>query len=90
MRGDALHIFKNNYGPTHENLGEILVVFRTKYVKRQPMATAKHNFKKLVFNTANQKLVDFLNELEKLAKNAFGVAALQSSNTSYMPKCHHI
>ena len=39
------------------------------------MATAKHNIQKLVFNPANQKLVDFFDELQKLAKNAFGIAA---------------
>ena len=39
------------------------------------MATAKHNFQKLVFNPANQKLVAFLDELQNLAKDAFGFAA---------------
>ena len=39
------------------------------------MATAKHKFQRLVFNPANQKLFDFLDELQKLAKDAFGVAA---------------
>ena len=39
------------------------------------MATAKHKFQRLVFNLANQKLIDFLDELQKLAKDAFGVAA---------------
>ena len=39
------------------------------------MATAKHKFQRLVFNPANQKLIDFLVELQKLAKDAFGVAA---------------
>ena len=39
------------------------------------MATAKHKLEKLVFNPANQKLVDFLDELQKLAKAAFGIAA---------------
>ena len=39
------------------------------------MATAKHKFQQLVFNPANQKLIDFLDELQKLAKDAFGVAA---------------
>ena len=75
MRGDALQTFKNINGPTRENLGEILAVFRRKYVKPQSMATAKHKFQKLVFNPANQKLVDFLDELQKLAKDAFGIAA---------------
>ena len=44
MRGDALQTFKNINGPTRENLGEKLAVFRRKYVKPQPMATAKHKF----------------------------------------------
>ena len=39
------------------------------------MATAKHNFQNLVFNPANQNLVVFLDELQKLAKDAFGNAA---------------
>ena len=39
------------------------------------MATAKHKFQRLVFNPANQKLEDFLDELQKLAKDAFGIAA---------------
>ena len=75
MRGDALQTFKNINGPTRENLQEILAVFRRKYVKPQSMATAKHKFQKLFFNPANQKLVDFLDELQKLAKDAFGIAA---------------
>ena len=75
MRGDALQTFKNINGPTRENLREILAAFRRKYVKPQSMATAKHKFQKLVFNPANQKLVDFLDELQKLAKNTFGIAA---------------
>ena len=75
MRGDALETLKNIKGPTRGNLGEILAVFRRKCVKPQSMATAKHKFQKLVFSPANQKLVDFLDELQILDKDAFGVAA---------------
>ena len=75
MRGDALQTFKNINGPTRQNLEEILAVFRRKYVKPQSMATAKHKFQKFAFNLANQKLVDSLDELQKLAKDAFGIAA---------------
>ena len=75
MRRDALQTFKNINCPTRENLEEILTVFRRKYVKPQSMATAKHKFQKLVFNPSNQKLADFLDELQKLAKDAFGKAA---------------
>ena len=39
------------------------------------MARAKHKFLRMVFNPADQKLNDFLDELQKLAKDAFGVAA---------------
>ena len=75
MRGDALQTFKNISSPNRENLTEILTVLRSKYVKPQSMATAKHKFQQLVFNPANQKLIDFLDELQKLAKDAFGVDA---------------
>ena len=75
MRGDALQTFKIITSPNRENLAEILTVFRRKYVKPQSMATAKHKFQRLVFNPANQKLIDFLDELQKLVKDAFGVAA---------------
>ena len=75
MRGDTLQTFKNITSPNRENLGELLTVFRRKYVKPQSMATAKHKFQRLVFNPANRKLIDFLDELQKLAKDAFGVAA---------------
>ena len=53
MTGDALQTFKNINGTTGENLCEILAVFRGKYVKPQSMATAKHRFRKPVFNPAN-------------------------------------
>ena len=75
MRGDALQTFKNINGPTRENLVEILAIFRKKYVKAQSMATEKHKFQKVVFNPANQKLADFPDELQRLAKYAFGIAA---------------
>ena len=75
MRGDPLQTFKNISSPNRENLAEILTMFRRKYVKPQSMATAKHQFQQLVFNPANQKLIDFLDELQKLAKDAFGVSA---------------
>ena len=75
MRGDALQTFKNIGSPDRENLTEILTLFRRNYVKPQSRATAKHKFQQLVFNPANQKLIDFSDYFQKLAKDAFGVAA---------------
>ena len=89
MRGDALQTFRNISSPNQEKLTEVLTVFRRKYVKPASMATAKHKFQQLVFNPVNQKLIDFLDDLQKLAKDAFGVAAQQSLNNSYMPKSLH-
>ena len=39
------------------------------------MATAKRKFHQLAFKPANQKLFDFLDQLQKLATDAFAVAA---------------
>ena len=75
MRGDALQTFKNISSRNQENLAEILTVFRRKYVKPHSVATAKYKFQHLVFNPANQKLCEFLDEFQKLAKDAIGVVA---------------
>ena len=75
MRVDALQTFKNISSPNRENLGEMLTVFRRNYVKPQSMATAKRKFQRLIFNPSNQELINFLDELQKLAEDAFGVAA---------------
>ena len=75
MRGDALQTFKNITSPNRENLGEILTGFRRKYVKPQSMATSKYKLQRLIFNPANQKVFVFLDELQKLAKDGFGVDA---------------
>ena len=58
-----------------EILGQILTVFNRKYVNPQSKATAKHKLHRLVFNPANHKLFDFLEELQKLVKDEIGVAA---------------
>ena len=75
MRGYALQTIKNINGLTRENLGEILAVCRRRYLKPQSMATAKDRFQKFVFNPATQKLKELLDELQKLAKDAYGIAA---------------
>ena len=76
MRGDALQKHSKTLpAQLREKLEEILVIFRRKYVKPQSMATAKHKFQKLVFDPSKQKLVDFLDDLQRLAKDAFGDAA---------------
>ena len=74
MLGDDLQTFKNMSSPSKKSLAEVLTVFRKKYIKPQSMVTAKHKLQRLVFNPANQKLICFLDQLRKTAKNAFEVA----------------
>ena len=75
MRDDALQTFKNISSPSKENLAENLNVFCRKYVKSQSTVTAKHKSQHLAFNPTNQKLIEFLDELQKMAKDAFELAA---------------
>ena len=75
MRGDALQMFRSTSSPSREFLGKFSTVFRKKYVKSQSMATPKYKIQQLLLNLANQKLFNFLDELQKLAKDSSGVSA---------------
>ena len=68
-------MFKNITNPSRENLAEMQTVFHRKYVKPLSRATAKQKFQQLVFNPANQKLIDFFDQLQKLVEDAFEVGA---------------
>ena len=75
MRGDEVRTLKNICSPRRDSLADTLTVSRREYVKLQSMATAKYKFQHVVFNPSNQKLKELLEELQKLAKDAFGVAS---------------
>ena len=67
MCGDLLPTLKNISSPGREVLGKKLTVFRKKQMKTKSMVIEKHKLQRLVFNPANQSLIDFLDELQKLA-----------------------
>ena len=75
LRSRALQTFKNISISSRENLAEILAVFHRTTLKPQSMAATKHKFQRLVLNPLKQKLVDLLDELQKLAKDSFGHAS---------------
>ena len=77
LRGLALKIFKNIQRTPNTTLEDILKVFRRKYVKPESSASAKHRFNRLSFDPENQKLPDFLEELQESAAKAFGDNAHQ-------------
>ena len=72
LRGLALKTFKNIQRTPNTTLEDILKVFRRKYVKPESSASAKHRFNRLSFDPENQKLPDFLEELQESAEKAFG------------------
>ena len=69
--------FKNIQKTSTTTLEDTLVVFRRKNVKPEPSASAKHRFIRLMFQPENQKLPDFLEDLQESAEKAFGEAAPQ-------------
>ena len=77
LRGLALKTFKNIQRTPTTTLEDILKVFRRKYVKPESSASAKHRFHRLSFDPENQKLSDFLEELQESAEKAFGENAHQ-------------
>ena len=68
-----LQAIKNLNGPTRGNLGKNLAVFRRKNVKFH--GNGKTQIAGLVFNPAHENLVEFLDECQKLAKDAFRIGA---------------
>ena len=76
-RGLALKTFKNLQRTPTMTLEDILKVFRRKYVRPESSASAKHRFNRLFFDPENQKLPDFLEELQESAEKAFGDNAHQ-------------
>ena len=77
LRGLALKTFKNIQRTPTTTLEDILKVFRRKYVKTESSASAKHRFNRLAFDPENQKLPDFLEEVQETAEKAFGENAYQ-------------
>ena len=72
LRGLALKTLKNIQRTPTTTLEDILKVVRRKYVKPESSASAKHRFNRLFFDPENQKLPDFLEELQESAEKAFG------------------
>ena len=91
LRGLALKAFKNIQRTPSTTLEDILEVFRRKYVKPESSASAKHRFNRLFFDPENQKLPNFLEELQESAEKAFGDNAHQMiENLLYAKMPHHL
>ena len=72
LRKNALLTFRNISIVNRQTLGDVLAVFRRKFVKPESQATAKHNWHKLVFDPTTIKLPAFLEQINQGAEKAFG------------------
>ena len=77
LRGDALQAFCNNEDSKKDSLGEIMTIFERRFGDSLSMAKARCEWDALKFDPSTQKLHEFLDVLQKTAKEAFGSEAQQ-------------
>ena len=72
LQKEAVQTFKKINASNKKTLDDVQIVFRRKYVKPEPQATAKHKWHKLTFDPSTKSLYDFSEELNEGAERAFG------------------
>ena len=77
LRGDALQAFRNIEDSKKDSLNEIMAVFKRRFGDYLSMAKARCEWDALKFDPSTQKLHEFLDVLQKTAKEAFGSQAQQ-------------
>ena len=77
LRGDALQAFCNIEDTKKDSLHEIMTIFKRRFGDYLSMAKARCEWDALKFDPSNQKLHEFLDVLQKTAKEAFGSEAQQ-------------
>ena len=77
LRGDALQAFCNIEDTKKDSLDEIMTIFKRRFGDYLSMAKARCEWDALKFDPSNQKLHEFLDILQKTAKEAFGSEAQQ-------------
>ena len=77
LRGDALQAFYNIEDTKKDSLDEIMTIFKRRFGDYLSTAKARCEWDALRFDPSNQKLHEFLDVLQKTAKEAFGSEAQQ-------------
>ena len=77
LRGDALQAFRNIEDSKKDSLNEIMTVFKRRFGDYLSMAKVGCEWDALKFDPSTQKLHEFLDVLQKTAKEAFGSQAQQ-------------
>ena len=77
LRGDALQAFCNIEDSKKDSLDEIMTIFKRRFGDYLSMAKARCEWDALKFDPSTQNLHEFLDVLQKTAKEAFGSEAQQ-------------
>ena len=75
LRGNALQAYCNLDDTKKDNLEEVITAFKRRFGDFQSSAKARCEWDALHFNPTKQKLHEFLDALQKTAKEAFGSEA---------------
>ena len=71
LRKEVLQILRNSSASNRKTVDDKLLLFRRRYVKPEPQATAKHKRHELTFDPNKESLSYFLEELNEHAERAF-------------------
>ena len=77
LRGDALQAFCNIEDSKKDSLDEIITIFKRRFGDYLSMAKARCEWDALKFDPSTQKHHEFLDVLQRTAKEAFGTEAQQ-------------
>ena len=72
LRGDALQVFCNIEDSKKDSLNDIMAILKRRFGDYLSMAKARSEWDSLKFDSATQKLHEFLDVLQKTAKEVFG------------------
>ena len=75
LRGNALQVYCNLEDANEDNLEEVITAFKRRFGDFQSSAKARCEWDALHFDPTKQKLHEFLDTLQKTAKEAFGSEA---------------
>ena len=81
-----MRTFRNVTEATREHLNDILAGFYRRYVRQQSVGTARCKWKNMSFNPSQQTFPDFLEQFQKLAREAYGEDAPRFIETSFDAK----
>ena len=91
LRGNALQAYCNLDDTKKDNLEEIITAFKRRFGDFQSSAKARCEWDALHFDPTKQKLHEFLDTLQKTAKEAFGSEAQKFIDKAIYAKMpHHV